>query len=214
MSRAGTHFSFEWGDAVVTVAETPRLILRHFAAEDFDAIAEILADPVGMKFIGAGTPNAPEQTRLWLAKWLDNNSYNWSEETLKRVPHLLRAPQRSAHFGMWATIDRATGELIGRCGLLAWNLEGQLEVEVGYHLARAYWGRGLATEAAAAARDYGFDKLGFERLISVIGVGNIASERVAIKNGMTRERDTNLNGSPVHIYSMSQTDRDAARRSL
>jgi ribosomal-protein-alanine N-acetyltransferase len=193
---------------VVTVAETPRLILRLFTVEDFDAIAEILADPVGMKFIGSGTPNAPEQTRLWLAKWLDNNKYNWSEETLKRVPQLLRAPQRNAHFGMWAMIDRASGELIGRCGLLAWNIDGQLEVEVGYHLARSRWGHGLATEAARAVRDYGFDRLGFDRLISIIKPENIASQRVALKNGMRHERDTLVTEWPVRVFAMSRADRD------
>jgi ribosomal-protein-alanine N-acetyltransferase len=114
---------------------------------------------------------------------------------------------------MWAVIDRETNTLIGRSGLLAWNLDGQLEVEVGYHLARAFWGRGLATEAARAVRDYGFDRLGFDRLISIISVGNDASERVAIKNGMTCERDTDVNGVPVHVYSMTRSDRDGGRAS-
>ena len=87
-----------------------------------------------------------------------------------------------------------------------------LEVEVGYHLARPFWGRGLATEAARAARDYGFDRLGFDRLISVIAVGNAASERVAEKIGMIRERDTDVKGTPVHLYSMTRNDRDSTRR--
>jgi len=198
----------------MVIAETPRLILRQFTDEDFDAIVGILSDPIGMRYIGPGTPNTPEQTRAWLNKWLENNRYNWSEETLQRVPQLLRAPQRNAHFSMWAVIDRETNTLIGRCGLLAWNLDGQLEVEVGYHLARPFWGRGLATEAARAARDYGFDRLGFDRLISVIAVGNATSERVAIKNGMSRERDTDVKGTPVHVYSMTRTDRDGTRTSI
>jgi ribosomal-protein-alanine N-acetyltransferase len=190
------------------ITETPRLFLRQFAPDDFDAIHAILSDPIGMKYIGPGTPNTPEMTRQWFNKWLDDANYAWSDETLQRVPQLLRAPQRKAHFSMWALIDRKSSNLIGRCGLLAWNLDGQHEVEVGYHLARPFWGRGLATEAARAARDYGFDRLGFDRLISIIRVGNAASERVATKNGMKHERDTDVRGLSVHVYSMSRADRD------
>jgi ribosomal-protein-alanine N-acetyltransferase len=193
----------------MVIAETPRLILRQFVWEDFDAITKILADPIGMKHIGPGTPNTPEQTRLWLAKWIDNNNYAWSEQTLARVPQLLRAPQRKAHFSMWAVINRATGSLIGRSGLLAWNLDGQLEAEVGYHIAREFWGHGLATEAAQAVRDYGFDALGFDRLISVITPDNLASQRVAVKNGMYHDRDTTVNDVPVSIFAMSRAERDA-----
>ena len=101
--------------------------------------------------------------------------------------------------------------LIGRCGLNPKRFfDGQLEVEVGYHLARPFWGRGLATEAARAVRDYGFDRLGFDRLISIITIGNIASERVAVKIGMRRERDTIMRETPVHIYAISRGERDSA----
>jgi ribosomal-protein-alanine N-acetyltransferase len=193
---------------MTVIAQTPRLILRQFVEQDFESIAQILTDPVGMQHIGSGTPNPPEQTRGWFNKWLEGNHYGWSPETIQRVPQLLRAPQRNAHFSMWAIIDRDTNALIGRSGLLAWNLDGQLEVEVGYHLARNHWGRGLATEAARAVRDYGFEHLGFDRLISIIKPENIASQRVAMKNGMHHERDTMVKEWPVRLFSTSRAERD------
>jgi ribosomal-protein-alanine N-acetyltransferase len=194
---------------MILIAETPRLILRQFIDQDFAAIAAILADPIGMQHIGPGTPNTAEQSRQWLNKSLQNNRYDWSAETLERVPQLLRAPQRNAHFSMWAVIDRETNALIGRSGLLAWNLDGHLEVEVGYHLARPFWGCGLATEAARAVRDYGFDRLGFDRLISIIKPENVASQRVAVKNGMHHERDAMVKEWPVMAFALTRGERDA-----
>jgi len=193
----------------VIIAQTERLILRQFTWDDLDAIAAILADQQGMKYIGDGAPKTRQQVQEWMTRWIEDGVYGWSVQTLQRVPQLWRAVERNAHFSMWATLDRPSGELIGRCGLLAWNLDGQLEVEVGYHLARPYWGRGLATEAARAIRDYGMDRLGFDRLISLIRPDNIASQRVALKIGMQHEKDITLHQHSVRLYSMIQSQRDA-----
>jgi [ribosomal protein S5]-alanine N-acetyltransferase len=192
----------------VIIAETDRLILRQFTWDDLDAIAAILADPEGMKYIGAGVPKTREEVSSWMTVWIEDGVYGWSPKTLQRVPQLLRAVERNAHFSMWATIDKASQQLIGRCGLLAWNLDGQLEVEVGYHLARPYWGRGLATEAARTIRDYAIDRLGFDRLISIINPDNIPSQRVAQKIGMCHEKDTLVRQMPVRIYSMTPAQRE------
>ena len=66
-------------------------------------------------------------------------------------------------FGMWATIHKATGKFIGRCGLTPMDIEGRGEIEVGYMLAKEYWGQGLATEAALAILRYGFEQAGNSR---------------------------------------------------
>jgi ribosomal-protein-alanine N-acetyltransferase len=190
----------------MVIAETQRLILRQFTSDDLDAIAAILADAVGMKYIGRGVPLTRDVASEWLSRWLANGRYDWSAETLARVPQLLRAPQRNAHFSMWAMIDKSDGALIGRSGLLAWNLDGQLEVEVGYHLARSHWGKGLATEAATAVRDYGMTRLGFDRLVSVIMRDNLASQRVAVKIGMRHEKDTIVKETPVRLFSMNRLE--------
>jgi [ribosomal protein S5]-alanine N-acetyltransferase len=194
----------------MVIAETSRLILRQFTLDDFQTLHEILSDPIGMKYIGPGTPNTPAQTRDWLTKYISCSTHAWSEQTLAEVPQFRRAIERNAHMSMWATIDRNTGALIGRCGLNPKRFnDGQLDVEVGYHLARAFWGRGLATEAARTVRDYAFDRLGFDRLISIISTGNIASERVALKNGMRLESDMSMAGIPVHIYAINRIERNS-----
>jgi ribosomal-protein-alanine N-acetyltransferase len=191
----------------VIIAETDRLVLRQFTWDDLDAIASILADPIGIKYIGTGVPKTRDEVRQWMTVWIEDGQYAWSPQTLQRVPQLLRAPEGKAHFSMWATIDKSSGELIGRCGLLAWNLDGQLEVEVGYHLARSHWGKGLATEAARVIRDYGLDRLGFDRLISIINPSNLPSQRVAQKIGMQHEKDTLVRQLPVRIYAITRDQR-------
>lgn len=95
---------------------------------------------------------------------------------------------RHPELGLWATIHKETGKFIGRCGLLPWTIEDQYEVEVAYTLARDYWGQGLATEAAQAILQYGFDRLHLSRLVCLIDPDNSASQRVAEKIGMTLEK--------------------------
>lgn len=107
-------------------------------------------------------------------------------------------------FGMWATIYKATDKFIGRCGLTPMDIEGHEEIEVGYMLAREYWGQGLATEAAKAILQYGFDELKLSRLICVINPGNEASSKVAAKMGMTLEIDGDVNGEPTLLYVMNK----------
>ena len=99
---------------------------------------------------------------------------------------------------------KETGKFIGRCGLLPWTIDGQNEVEVAYTIARNYWGQGLATEAAQAILNYGFEKLGFSRLICLIDEKNIASQRVATKIGMAFEKVGRDEIGPFLIYSINR----------
>jgi Acetyltransferase (GNAT) domain len=69
---------------------------------------------------------------------------------------------------------------------------------------KGQFGLGLATEAAIASRNYGFEELGFNRLISLIDSGNIASQKVALKNGMKYEKDAQMWGKTVRVYTISQ----------
>ncbi len=67
------------------------------------------------------------------------------------------------------------GEVIGDCGLTRQIVDGVEEIELGYHVRRDLWGQGLAPEAARACRDYGFDRLHTERIISLVRIGNLPS---------------------------------------
>jgi len=148
--------------AVMTILETPRLILREFRSDDADHLALILSDPETMRFYPAPFD------RAGVEDWISRN---------------LRRYQEHGH-GLWAMLLKSTGELIGDCGLTVQDVDGQNEIEIGYHVRRDLWGHGLATEAAGACRDFGFAHLSVERIISLIRPANLASRRVAKKNGM------------------------------
>ena len=100
-----------------------------------------------------------------------------------------------------ATVHKDTDRFIGRCGLLPWTIDLRPEVEVAYLLARAYWGQGLATEAATALVRYGFEELHLSRLICLIDRENRASIRVASKIGMTFEKEGRDEKGPYLLYS-------------
>ena len=167
-----------------SIVETERLELRPLTMDDLDALALIYRDSEVRKYFPEGTLTY-EQTREEL-EWIIDVYY-------------------AQHgFGLWATTHKQTNEFIGRCGLLPWTIDGRSEVEVAYLLARAYWGRGLGTEAARAILAYGFGELHLSRLICLIDPGNEASITVALKIGMRLEREAEIDGEPTLVYSVVQ----------
>jgi ribosomal-protein-alanine N-acetyltransferase len=160
------------------ILETERLMLRRLRLEDAEALAELYADPETMRYFD-GTRSL-QQTRETIQRCLE--SY------------------RSHGYSLWATLLKEDQRFIGRCGLLRQVIEGKPECEVAYMIARPYWNRGLGTEAARAIRDYGFRKYDFPRLISIIHPENLASQRVAVKNGMRYEKDIDFEGYPCRLY--------------
>ncbi len=114
-------------------------------------------------------------------------------------------------FGLWALEERTSGTFIGFAGLAHqedWT-EGGHKTEVGWRLDRAFWGRGLATEAAKASVAYGLEKVGLERIISIIQPENTASRRVAEKAGLTLRGETSWRGSRVVWYAVDRDEREA-----
>lgn len=166
------------------ILETQRLIFRSLEADDLDDLYALYQDPKVVKYI----PDAPctyEETREEL-EWFQNGH--------PRHPQL----------GLWATIYKANGQFIGRCGLLPSTIDGQNEVEVAFTLAEAYWGKGLGTEAANGILQYGFNQLGLSRLICLIVPENQASIKVAQKIGMSFERASEDEIGPFLIYSINK----------
>ena len=86
-------------------------------------------------------------------------------------------------YGGWVIRDKSDGQPVGSCDL---NSEELGEVELGYCLAKAYWGKGLATEVARAVVRFAFEDLKLERLVAVVVLENIAYwkllEHIWIKN--------------------------------
>ncbi len=108
--------------------------------------------------------------------------------------------------GMNALIEKNTGQLVGHCGLLVQTVDGQSELEVGYSLLPAFWGKGYATEAAQTCRDHAFTHGLTESLISIISLTNTPSERVARANGMQVIKQTVYHDNPVNIFSIDRAD--------
>jgi [ribosomal protein S5]-alanine N-acetyltransferase len=150
------------------ILETSRLILRPFAADDLDRIAELMANKDFMRF--SMGPMTHEQTQRFVDKVIA-----WDRDGLP---------------SQFAMIVRSSGALAGYCGFFHQEVDGVNEIEIGYRLQRDFWNRGLTTEAARAVRNHGFRDLKLERVISLIHPDNLASRRVAEKNGMALERET------------------------
>jgi RimJ/RimL family protein N-acetyltransferase len=164
------------------ILETSRLILRPFQDEDIGRLAELMANGDFMRFsLG---PYTREQTQTVLQKFL-----SWNQAGLP---------------SQFAVIFRSNNELIGYCGFLHWHLDGADEIEIGYRLDPEYWNRGLASEAAQAVRDHAFRDLNLSRVISLIHPDNIASRRVAEKNGMKIEKETVFRGFPTQVFAITR----------
>jgi [ribosomal protein S5]-alanine N-acetyltransferase len=170
------------------VIETPRLILRELAESDAERLFEIYREPGLLEYFSVGPPETVEDARAAIRR------------------HLLRYEEWG--FGLWATVLRESDELIGRCGLILQNLDWGKEMEVAYIISRAQWGRGLASEAARAIRDYGFQTLKQERLISLVHVDNERSKHVARAIGMRLERQTKYFGQEVDVFTTPRSGAD------
>lgn len=167
-----------------TIIETKRLLFRRLTLSDLDALAELYRDPEVRRYF-------PEGTRTY-------------EETKRGLEHFIKGYIQHPELGFWATIYKATGACIGRCGINPQMIEGQPELEVGYLIGKAYWRQGLGGEAAHAIVDYGFEQLGLPRLICAIDPKNQASIKVAEKIGMRLEREAMDEYGPFLLYSVNR----------
>jgi [ribosomal protein S5]-alanine N-acetyltransferase len=163
------------------VFETERMVLREMEMADLDDLMAIFSDPEAMRYYPS--TKSREEAEAWVRWTL--GSY------------------RDHGFGQWVAILKSSGEFAGQCGLTVQEVEGEEEVEIGYLFLREFWGRGLATEAARAARDHGF-ALGYPRLISIIDPGNLASRRVAEKTGLTLEKEVWKWDKEVCVYVVQE----------
>jgi [ribosomal protein S5]-alanine N-acetyltransferase len=167
----------------MVMLETKRLVFREMNLHDVDDLLKVLSDPEAMQFYPQ--PFDRQMTQTWI------------ERNIERYDRY--------GVGLWALILKESGELIGDCGLVVQEVDGVEEIEIGYHIRRDLWGRGLATEAALACRDRGFSRLDFDRLISLISPDNIASRRVAQKNEMRLIKEIEWRYKPTCIYAVERS---------
>jgi RimJ/RimL family protein N-acetyltransferase len=172
--------------------ETDRLILRPTAAHDLDGFAELLGDEQASRYIGG------RQARSGAWRQLCTMAGSW---TLNG-------------FGMFSVIEKAGGRCVGRLG--PWAPEGWPGTEVGWGLVPSAWGKGYATEGAAAAIDWAFDTLGWTEVIHVIDPANLRSVRVAERLGSKLLRSGRLLPAPyedmwIDVWGQSREDWRARR---
>jgi RimJ/RimL family protein N-acetyltransferase len=149
----------------VIVLESKRLLFRSHTADDLDAFCAMEADAEVRRYVG-GAPRTREvaEQRFW-------------ERAMHPVEDRL---------AMWATVLKADGRYIGRCGIYP-SIRGEERVAgeavLGFYLARQFWGQGFASEAGRAFVEFGFRELRLERIVTSVQVGNTASVHVLEKLG-------------------------------
>jgi len=124
----------------------------------------------------------------------------FSESWIKR--QLARYDENG--FGLAALIEKKTGEFVGQCGLLTQDVEGKVEIEIGYSLMPDHTGKGFATEAAVFCKNFAFARQLTDTLISLIHPENTASANVAVRNGMVPDGRTTYNQFEVVVYRVNR----------
>ena len=169
------------------VLESPRLLMRRFVTGDLDSLATLYADTEIRRYFPEGV-----LTR---------------EETAEELEWFRNGPTDDHRLGLWAAIEKASGDFIGRCGLLSWEIEGRKEIEIAYLIARTHWRQGFGAESARALVAHGFDTLGLNRLIALVHPDNIASAKTAERAGLHFERALTLDGTPCHLYAIERPEK-------
>jgi RimJ/RimL family protein N-acetyltransferase len=164
-------------------------VLRPFRADDIEPYAAMCADLEVMRYLG--TPGGLTREDAW------------------RQMAMLLGHWELRGFGMWALEERGTGRLVGRAGLH--YPDGWPDREVGWVLARPFWGRGLAFEAACSALEQAFHTHGWTRAVSLIDPANARSIRLAERLGERLERTIELRGHQVNLYAVTAAEWRAAR---
>jgi RimJ/RimL family protein N-acetyltransferase len=149
-----------------------RLSYRPISLDDFEPYAEFLADPECTRYLLVPEPHSPELSRALLAR---------------------NVAQHDGTIGLYTLLDG--DEVVGWSGFLRRELTGASEVELGWMIRKAHWGKGYASDAAVELRGRGP-----ERVIHLIHPENAASIAIAHKLDAVHERDTTIRGGPVAIY--------------
>ena len=156
---------------------TPRLLLRPFTPSDVAIVHAIYSDPKVMRYVATGPMADLAVTERLLADYM--------------------AHQVRHGYSFWAVIERASGTLIGDAGLYRTPAG---EVELGYTLGVAWWGRGYATEAASRWLAFAFGELGLSEVVALAEPANTGSLHVLEKLGMRRDGERIAFGRPHAVF--------------
>ena len=168
------------------ILETNRLRFATWIKEDWKEFQKIATDPLVVRYLGTGEPWPEERTR----EFVERQCENWEKYGIC----------------LWKVLPKEGDGLIGICGLQ--HLPEGPDVEIGWWLAPAYWGQGLATEAADHALAYGFDVSKLERIVAIAQAANRDSLRVMERIGMRFEREAIHKGIRVVLYAITREHYD------
>lgn len=166
-----------------SVLETSRLLLTTWNPEDWIAFRPIATDREVMRYITGGEP------------WTDDQIRGFVQRQIKLY--------EERGYCRWKLMEKLTGDLIGFCGVGQWQDQNS---EIGWWLARKFWGRGLASEAARVALDDVFARSDLDRLISVAMTGNTASIRIMQKLGMKFDREWTAGAFQLLRYAITRSE--------
>lgn len=183
LEHEGKTIKKHWINITKNIIETDRLTLSEYKESDIEDLGRIFKDPVNMRFF-----DKP-----------------YDDAMMKRLMEWTFSNYRKYGFGFWAVREKLSGKLIGSCGLSMQNIDGEQLPEIGYHFLLDEHGKGYATEATRAVKKYIFKNYAFQSLYSYMTKDNIASEKVAQRNGMEFvKKYTDKNGEELLVYKVDK----------
>lgn len=167
--------------------QSPRLQTRFLTRSDIEIWTDFFKDKEAIELMPTyGLITNEERATRWIEKQLDRYATN--------------------RMGHQALIDKKTNAFIGQAGLLVQEVDGRIELEVGYHVFKKFWGQGYAPEAAKLFLHHAFENNLSDSVISIIDTRNLKSQRVADKNGLHCEKQTTWSDLNVYIYRIEKAN--------
>lgn len=161
--------------------ETNRLMFRRYTMDDLVFVEQLVTNEHVMKYIGNGV--------------VKDRAY-----AIQLIERMMEQYDNFDDYGLHVLVHKETGQRIGHAGLVAQIIDDAFEIELGYWIHSDFWQQGYATEATRALKQYAEQELELERYVSAIQVGNVASQKVALQNGLKLEKQIEMEGKQVEIY--------------
>ncbi|HYV47221.1 MAG TPA: GNAT family N-acetyltransferase [Myxococcaceae bacterium] len=188
---------------MLATIETERLRLRPLTPDDFPFFAALNADPVVSRYLATGKPRSEAETRAWFDKtlaWYGEDGTGHRGVVLKEGNRLVG---RCGLQCMEVELDAARPRAFFGRGAVPPGVRTESILELGYGLVPDAWGKGIASEASRRMRDEGFAR-GEAKLMSVIRAENVASIRVAEKNGLSLAGELEFTGRVFLRYEITR----------
>jgi RimJ/RimL family protein N-acetyltransferase len=167
----------------MNILTTERLHLKRLQPSDTPQLIDIWCDPEVTRFMGG-----PRDRVKLEAGFAEDVKDPFAER-----------------YDLWPVKEKGLGRVVGHCGLLDKEVDGKKEIELIYVFCKDAWGKGYASEMGRALLQYAFEEMNIERLISLIEPENAASERVAVKIGMSYEKEViRPGGFKRKVYVVTQ----------